>query len=192
MLVLKNTFYMLSYLFKNFDKACSKLYHKCLFITSLGQVLDAKEKKRDEYSPYLYSKICDFKTAYYTIYFPVACAYLVMNKEIPTCLEDICYKIGFIFQMQDDYLNFNVKQSKKTSNDLEEKKLTWFTSKLQKDNDPDIIIFYEKGIITEKLNEKIKNLMKVYEIEIHRLVEELYAEMEEKNLVFLKEVVKMF
>ena len=44
MKTLKNTFYMLSYLFKNFDKTCSKLYHKCLFITSLGQVLDVKEK----------------------------------------------------------------------------------------------------------------------------------------------------
>lgn len=189
---MKNVFYMLSFMHKNFDKRCKKLYHDCLFITCVGQVLDAKEKKREEYSPYLYSKICDYKTAYYSIFFPMACGYLIMNKPVPKWFEEICYKIGYIFQMQDDYLNFHVETSKKSATDLEDRKLTWFTSKLQNDNDPDIVIFYKDGTITEKLREKIQFLMKDYEVEIYNLVDELYKEMEDKGLSFLKTVVKMF
>ncbi|KAF9762273.1 hypothetical protein NGRA_2127, partial [Nosema granulosis] len=87
----------------------------------------------------------------------------------PPFLEDFSRICGIAYQMKDDLLNFFPKLSKKTSNDLEEKRLTIFTAILSKDvENKDVVKYFETGEIT---SEFMDNVSQLYDI-VNRLINE--------------------
>ncbi|KAF9760907.1 hypothetical protein NGRA_2963 [Nosema granulosis] len=96
--------------------------------------------------------------------------------------------------MKDDLLNFFPKLSKKTGNDLEEKKLTIFTAILSKDvENKDVVKYFETGEITSEFMDKISQL---YDI-VNRLINEYVNSLSSFNgvenfppLQFCKDIFK--
>ncbi|EEQ81602.1 hypothetical protein NCER_101910 [Vairimorpha ceranae BRL01] len=152
-------------------------YYNCILDTCLGQILDSKKKSKEEYSVELYNRIIEYKTAIYTFYLPLVSGYLFSGRKEPSCLYEYCKIIGMIFQMQDDYLNFFPELSKKSGNDLEEKKLTYFTCKLVKEDSEEVNEYFRTGIVSEEILKIVKGYFNIYNEEINKLI----AKAEEMN-----------
>jgi farnesyl diphosphate synthase len=79
------------------------------------------------YSMERYRGLVDCKTSVYSIYLPIALTYMVSGRPVPETLWRFSSKAGFYFQFKDDTVNYLPSVSGKTGNDLEEKKVTWYT-----------------------------------------------------------------
>lgn len=172
MVSLKYSAYFLAVVSKLISKKCKNIYIDVLFSTCLGQILDSKKKNENEYNNNLYNIISEYKTSVYTFYFPLVSGYAIMNKPEPINLYEFAKILGIIFQMQDDYLNFFPSISKKTGNDLEEKKLTYFTCKLYEENEILFVNnFYKSEVVSSEIIEKVHSYFPEYQKKINNLLD---------------------
>lgn len=181
MISLKYSAYFLGMISKLISPKCRDIYCSILFNTCLGQTLDSKEKREEDYTEDMYNIIAEYKTSIYTFYMPLVAGYAFMNKEEPKELYNFANTIGIIFQMQDDYLNFHPKESNKTGNDLEEMKLTYFTCKLYKEKDSKYVNEYFK---TGKVDDYILERVQSYFPEYQKKVDEYVKKAEELAKTF--------
>lgn len=123
-----------------------------VYITCIGQALDSMRKSVEDYTFKLYKLICETKTSMYTFYLPLFLGYKCMKIDEPPKLKEFSVLCGYVFQMYDDYLNFFPDESKKTGNDLEEGKLTYFTALMGKEeNRNNFESYFKYKIIDDKL-----------------------------------------
>ncbi|KAK6089658.1 hypothetical protein P3W45_001300 [Vairimorpha bombi] len=180
MISVKYSAYILSVISKLIYSKCRDIFYNTAFSTCIGQVLDSKEKKEDDYTEDMYHSIAEYKTSIYTFYFPLVSGYVFMHKEEPSSLYKFTRILGIIFQMQDDFMNFHPKESKKTGNDLEEMKLTYFTCKLYKEkNNKYVNEYFKSGKISEYILERIHSYFPEYQKKVDEYMKE--AEEMSKN-----------
>ncbi|CAG4946950.1 unnamed protein product [Colias eurytheme] len=111
------------------------LFNETLFYASIGQHLDftMAHRNKDDFSlftPERYAAIVKFKTGYYTFKLPIFLGMLVannMNSDTYKRAETICLDLGYLFQMQDDFLDcFSSEQvTGKAGTDIQEGKCSW-------------------------------------------------------------------
>ncbi|WUR05011.1 farnesyl pyrophosphate synthase (FPPS) [Vairimorpha necatrix] len=163
-------------------------YYKCLFYSCLGQTLDCYKNTMEEYKLDLYNTIAEYKTSWYTFYFPISVGYAYTGQDEPNNLYEYCRLLGIKFQMQDDYLNFFPEISKKTGNDLDSLKLTFFTCKLAEGNSKISKEYFETGKVTNELEEEVKAFFPEFKNkmnEISQKMKELEVGINEKVLEFI-------
>uniref|UniRef100_A0A914H414 Farnesyl pyrophosphate synthase n=1 Tax=Globodera rostochiensis TaxID=31243 RepID=A0A914H414_GLORO len=102
--------------------------------TVIGQLLDTNTEL-DEFSWSRYSAIVESKTSHYSYFLPLIVGYHLADctPTSPTKLRQIAYRIGDLFQAQDDFLDcFGDPEITGKSNltDLAEGKCTWVTCAL--------------------------------------------------------------
>ncbi|CAK1551478.1 unnamed protein product [Leptosia nina] len=111
------------------------LFNETLFNTSIGQHLDYTMAHRimtdySMFTPERYTAIVTYKTAYYTFKMPVFLGMLVatdMDQRIHPTVEKICLDMGYLFQMQDDFIDcFGAEHlTGKIGTDIQEGKCSW-------------------------------------------------------------------
>lgn len=128
------------------------LINEGLLYTSVGQHLDytMAHRSKNDYSlftPERYSSIVKYKTSYYTFKMPVCLGLLLANKLDPNThkqTEKICFEIGHLFQMQDDFIDcFGVeKVTGKVGTDIQEGKCSWLAVQaIQRCNEKQMRVF---------------------------------------------------
>ncbi|KAK6090675.1 hypothetical protein P3W45_000398 [Vairimorpha bombi] len=167
---LRDSKFLIGLVNKLMDSDCVLIFRDTFFTTCIGQTLDTKNKKREEYILHLYKKICEYKTGAYSVYLPLACGYIMSNKKIPEYLYDLSFIVGIIYQMQDDFINFYPERSKKSESDLEEKKLTFFTCLLSREEDDRVNEYFESGILHPYIREKVFSYFDVYYKELNTMI----------------------
>merc|ERR1711937_477980 len=108
--------------------------------TKYGQALDMTTEHENQslcftenYTMERYESIVTFKTAFYTVYLPIGLALMLTKKlnnidqEQLDLLMDICKKLGWLFQVQDDFLDVygDVSITGKIGTDIQDKKCSW-------------------------------------------------------------------
>ncbi|CAH4038335.1 unnamed protein product [Pieris brassicae] len=120
------------------------LINESIFYTSIGQNLDYTMARRNDYTLYTlerYTNIVTYKTAYYTFKLPVFLG-LYLASDVPQhshkMSEQICLALGFLFQMQDDYIDcFASEETRgKLGSDIQEGKCTWLAVQALKMSNP--------------------------------------------------------
>lgn len=186
------------------------LFNEVEYQTSLGQMLDLITTPEGEVdiSKYVlstYTKIVQYKTAYYSFYLPVACALLMTgekNQKVFESAEDILVQMGTYFQVQDDILDCYGEPEfiGKIGTDIEDTKCSWLIVKaLAKASDEqkrrleeiygkkDPAKVAEVKKIYEDLN--LKTAFEEYEQETY---EDLISKINEQENVALQAVYKTF
>ncbi|VDM59819.1 unnamed protein product [Angiostrongylus costaricensis] len=77
-----------------------------------------------------YEQLVEMKTSHYTFFQPVEMAMLVSDRmDHHRVLRHLLYKIGFLFQSQDDHLDVfgNPHLTGKTGTDIQDGKCTWIS-----------------------------------------------------------------
>lgn len=122
------------------------------FRTGLGQILDMKGSV---YTKENYQRICIYKTGYYTFYMPL----LLAGVEAPQ-LERFCQLFGIYFQMIDDAINFDTPD--KSSTDLVEYKVTWFSVRLRNEfyGEEDVAEYFTEKVLSDRLVSRCYTLCK--------------------------------
>lgn len=195
MMTLRDSRFFMALSTRLVDKKCLDVLLESFYITCMGQTLDTKNKSRDECTKYMYTKICEYKTSMYSVYMPLYCGYVLSNILVPTYLKEFSNLIGLIYQMNDDYLNFFPEKTKKTSNDLEEFKLTYFATLLNKEEDEDVEIYFRKEGIPPSILKKIHGYFDKYFDEKNELVEKskkMIKKEDEENLMFCYDILKIY
>ncbi|CAM6118345.1 unnamed protein product [Calypogeia fissa] len=115
------------------------LFNEVEYQTALGQMLDLITTPEGEVdiSKYVistYTKIVQYKTAYYSFYLPVACALLMIgeqNQKVFEAAEEILIEMGTYFQVQDDFLDCygDPEFIGKIGTDIEDTKCSWLIVK---------------------------------------------------------------
>ncbi|ODM90436.1 Farnesyl pyrophosphate synthase [Orchesella cincta] len=101
--------------------------------TVLGQCLDTEAERIGLNRELMdrYKKIAHYKTSFYTIYLPMALATTLLGINgkdgFLKKVEDVAKDIGFLFQIQDDYLDCygNETVTGKIGTDIQNGKCTW-------------------------------------------------------------------
>lgn len=176
---------------------CKKIYRETYFITCLGQILDTKSKFKYEYTKHIYNKICELKTSAYTVYMPLYCGFVMNNVNIPDYLLSLTNLAGTIYQMFDDFLNFQPQRAKKSCNDLEEFKLTYFTYKINELYPDDLIVkkYFEEKIIDDKIFILIKKIFDIYQkerLELRNKMEKLIVSKDKQYLDVIFEILNVY
>ncbi|XP_022112560.1 farnesyl pyrophosphate synthase 2 [Pieris rapae] len=128
------------------------LFNETLFYTAIGQHLDftMAHRVKSDYSlftPERYSAIVTYKTAYYTFKMPVFLGMLVTDnvpRHTHQTAEKICLDLGYLFQMQDDYIDcFGAEHlTGKAGTDIQEGKCSWLAVQaLQRLSEPQRKVF---------------------------------------------------
>jgi farnesyl diphosphate synthase len=110
-----------------------QLFHKIAYQTILGQSLDTRiglNPNINEFNEQLYSTIVTYKTSFYTFYCPVAAAMILADVDDPKAfraLEEVMLEIGYLFQVQDDYLDCygDPEIIGKNGTDIADSKCSW-------------------------------------------------------------------
>lgn len=119
---------------KDYYLELNDLFNEVEYQTCSGQMLDlittpAGEVDLSKYVITTYLKIVQCKTAYYSFYLPVACALLMMGKNLEDfkSTKDILVLMGTYFQVQDDYLDCygDPQFIGKIGTDIEDSKCSW-------------------------------------------------------------------
>lgn len=192
---LKDSLFLMGLVNKLMDYDCVLVFRDIFFITCIGQILDTKNKKREEFTSYLYKKICEYKTGAYSVYLPLSCGYIISKKNIPEYLYDLSLVVGIIYQMQDDFINFYPERSKKSESDLEEKKLTFFTYLLNKEEDEEVDEYFESNIIHSSVREKVFSYFDLYYKEIDEMIKktkEMVKEEDKEVLQVLYDILDIY
>jgi farnesyl diphosphate synthase len=162
-----------------------------VYFTCVGQSLDTIDKTIEDYKFSLYQKICETKTSIYSFYLPLDLAYKSLDLKQPENLKEFCILAGYIFQVYDDYINFVPEESKKTGNDLEEGKLTYFTALLGESKQKyDFIDYFSKRKIDQSLMNFIEKVKEICKMEICKSLEDLNTMVIEQNKE-LEFIIKM-
>nr|XP_043619210.1 farnesyl pyrophosphate synthase-like [Erigeron canadensis] len=114
------------------------LFNEVEFQTASGQMIDlittlAGEKDLSKYSLSIHRRIAQYKTAYYSLYIPVACALLMFGENLDDYVQvkDVLVEMGTYYQVQDDYLDcFGAPEViGKIGTDIEDLKCSWLVVK---------------------------------------------------------------
>lgn len=167
MISLRDSLFFFTLGTKLINSKCKKIYRETYFITCVGQVLDTKQKNSDEFTKYIYNKICELKTSPYTVYMPLYCGFVMNNIEIPNYLKELANLAGTTYQRFDDFLNFQPQRAKKSCNDIEEFKLTYFTYKMNEMYSDNLIVkkYIDEKIVNPEIYDLIKGLFEIYQKE---------------------------
>ncbi|CAK1584569.1 unnamed protein product [Parnassius mnemosyne] len=128
------------------------LFNETLLFTSIGQHLDLtmSQRKKNDYSLFTverYNAIVKYKTAYYTFKLPVCLAMLLANNtdaQSHKRAEEISLEIGYLFQMQDDFIDCFGAESEtgKAGTDIMQGKCSWLAvTALQRCNEAQRNVF---------------------------------------------------
>nr|AMN82832.1 farnesyl pyrophosphate synthase 3 [Hevea brasiliensis] len=171
------------------------LFNEVEFQSISGEMIDlisTHEGAKDlsNYSLSLYHRIVEYKSAYYSIYLPVACALLMAGENLENHVEvkKILVKITIYFQVQDDYQDCfgDPKVTGKVGTDIEDCKCTWFVVKaLELANDEQKKLLHENyGRADPASVAKVKDLYQVLDLQ------GIYAEYERETHEKLSEAIK--
>jgi farnesyl diphosphate synthase len=170
------------------------LVHDVIYQTVIGQSLDLitapiGSVNLEKFTPDRYDSIVTYKTAYYTIYLPVALAMTISGNSNPELLKkvlDVSLDIGRFFQIQDDYLDVfgDPTVTGKIGTDIEDNKCSWLVVQaLKLASSSQMQILRENYGKTDAENVKaVKNMYDDMEIEkIYKNFEETsYSEIQTK------------
>uniref|UniRef100_A0AC34QXR1 Farnesyl diphosphate synthase n=1 Tax=Panagrolaimus sp. JU765 TaxID=591449 RepID=A0AC34QXR1_9BILA len=171
--------------------AIIRTLNEAKFKTSIGQHLDAVSKTIEHSTWGRYEQIVEHKTSHYSFYCPIRIGFLLAD-ELDHSLEcqKLAYKIGSLFQAQDDYLDIfgQPEITGKIGQDIANGKCTWFScrtlEKISKDL-PKLKLFVECfGQPDERQIDQIKKIMEEASIEddfhqwSNKTVQELHAEID--------------
>jgi len=157
--------------------ALLELFHDTTFQTAHGQLLDllyAPIGQRDltKYTMDTYLRIVTYKTAYYTIYMPIASGMVLAGMTEDSKLQvaqKICVKMGQYFQIQDDYLDCfaDPEVLGKIGTDIEDSKCSWLVVKaLEKANAKQKKVIKDNyGLHDPAKVQKIKDLYREMKLE---------------------------
>jgi farnesyl diphosphate synthase len=168
-----------------------ELFMDTTYQTAHGQLMDlitAPIGKADlnKYTMDTYLRIVTFKTAYYTIYMPIACGMLLAGIQSGKALDvakKICVKMGQYFQIQDDYLDCygDPKVIGKVGTDIEESKCSWLvvTALAQATKAQKEVIKKNYGVNDKKKVASIKALYKEMKLaeQFHSYEDKMYKEL---------------
>jgi len=147
-------------------------FSKCYELTGWGQILDSlssqsKKLKKPSIDPLT---ISEYKTTYYTMYYPLLMGYLLSgnnNKTVVKQIRAVSMPLGLGFQIRDDILGIfgdMYKTGKSDTSDIEEGKLTILIQKtlnlLSRDKKKVFIKLFTKKNKNSTDIENIKNLIK--------------------------------
>lgn len=149
--------------------------------TCLGQTHDTLRKTRDEYNMSTYTGIAENKTGGYTFYLPSVLGYMSAGRQPPGYLWEFCRTGAVVFQMEDDYLNFQPSRSEKSMNDLEEMKCTWFSCRLALVDDGAVDRYFSQGVVTGKVVGIVGDFFGEYLCAVRELVERLRGMVREED-----------
>ncbi|RCN40467.1 polyprenyl synthetase [Ancylostoma caninum] len=106
-------------------------YRKSKRITLLGQLLDtASVGDVNAFTWDRYEQLVAFKTSHYSYFHPVEMAMLVSDRlDNHPILRQLAYRIGFLFQSQDDVLDVfgDPNVTGKIGTDIQDGKCTWIS-----------------------------------------------------------------
>lgn len=113
-----------------------ELFHDISYTTEFGQLLDlttsqpATEVLLHKFTEEALTRIYKYKTSHYTFYLPVALGMRlasVTDSRAYGVAKDICLRIGYYFQAQDDFLDAfgDPEVTGKIGTDIEENTCTW-------------------------------------------------------------------
>lgn len=100
--------------------------------TVIGQMLDGDTSGLDDCTWQRYKNIVDHKTSFYTVYAPLNIGLLLADeRRFSKEVKDLCFKLGYLFQAQDDFLDCfgDPAVTGKNGTDLKDRKCTWVTCK---------------------------------------------------------------
>ncbi len=118
-----------------------KYFSECYEITGWGQILDslASQRKNFNLAENLPEEISTYKTAYYTIYYPLLMGYILAGGSSRTVelnkIKDFAVPLGIAFQLRDDILGVfgdDKKIGKSNISDITEGKFTLLISRTLK------------------------------------------------------------
>ncbi|KAG6451965.1 hypothetical protein O3G_MSEX007407 [Manduca sexta] len=158
-----------------------EIFNEALLYTSMGQRLDfmMAHNSMKDYSLFTierYDSIVKYKTSYYTFKLPISLGLMLRkngNKAHHKDIENICFGIGKLFQMQDDYIDCFGDESVtgKAGTDIQEGKCSWLAvHALQRCNNEQRAIFIQNyGAKEPEKVERIKQLYQQLQIpEVYR------------------------
>lgn len=112
-----------------------RLFHEATLYTSMGQHIDytlAHRTKQDfsQFTIDRYDLLVKHKTSYYTFRLPVLLGLTLVkdvDKRMYDTVDDISFKLGKLFQMQDDYIDCfgDSAITGKIGTDIQEGKCSW-------------------------------------------------------------------
>ncbi|CAJ0592524.1 unnamed protein product [Cylicocyclus nassatus] len=112
------------------DRLCSA-YQKSKRATVIGQLLDtASVRDINAFTWDRYEQLVAFKTSHYTYFHPIEMAMLVSDRlDNHSLLRQLAYRIGFLFQSQDDALDVfgDPTLTGKVGTDIQDGKCTWIS-----------------------------------------------------------------
>ncbi|XP_012071080.1 farnesyl pyrophosphate synthase isoform X2 [Jatropha curcas] len=163
-----------------------ELFHEVEFQSVCGEMIDLISTHKGEqdlsnYSLSLYHRIVEYKSAYYSIYLPVACSLLMAGENLESHAEakKILIEITIYFQVQDDYQDCfgDPEITGKVGTDIEDCKCTWFVVKaLELANEEQKKLLYENyGKTDPGCVAKVKELYRILDLQ------GIYAEYERKT-----------
>lgn len=100
--------------------------------TVMGQMLDNSTCGLEDCSWERYTNIVRHKTSYYTMFAPVQIGLLLADeRRFSKEVKQLCFKLGYLFQAQDDFLDCfgDPAVTGKNGTDLKDGKCTWVTCK---------------------------------------------------------------
>ncbi|CAO1945681.1 unnamed protein product [Urochloa humidicola] len=163
------------------------LFNEMEFKTASGQLLDLittheGEKDLTKYNVTIHHHIATYKAAYYSLYFPVACALLLAGEDLDNFgdVKNILVEIGIYYQVQDDYLDSfgDPKFFGKIGTDIEEYKCSWLVVQALEhaDENQKIILLENYGKSHPACVAKVKDLYKELNLEevFHQYERESY------------------
>ncbi|CAB3228873.1 unnamed protein product [Arctia plantaginis] len=165
-----------------------RLFHEAIVFTSMGQHIDytMAHRAQADYSLFTmdrYDTIVQYKTSYYTFRLPVLLGLSLVkhvDQKMYADVDDISFKLGKLFQMQDDYIDCYGDEAitGKAGTDIQEGKCTWLAvTALEHCNESQRKLF-EKYYASKDIEEvaiiktlynglQIPNLYKQKENELH-------------------------
>ncbi|CAN8071020.1 unnamed protein product [Agarophyton chilense] len=113
-----------------------QLFHEMTFTTEMGQLLDlttsqpADQVLLHNFTEQNLQRIYKYKTSHYTFYLPVALGMRlasVSDQALYNTAKDICMKIGYYFQAQDDFIDAfgDPAVTGKIGTDIEDNTCSW-------------------------------------------------------------------
>ncbi|XP_065557137.1 uncharacterized protein LOC136025231 [Artemia franciscana] len=184
------TYYILKKYFRNkpYYVDVLELFHSVTFQTTLGQCLDTHSYLTngkldfDKTSMDLFLQIAKYKTAYYTLYMPIALGMLMARQndtDLLKAIENTVIPIGIYFQVQDDYLDCfgDPSTTGKIGTDIQDGKCTWLLAKALELGTPEQVALIKKNYGKDDA----ESISKVKEVYTKIGMNGIYSDYEEKT-----------
>ncbi|XP_025013789.1 farnesyl pyrophosphate synthase isoform X2 [Ricinus communis] len=153
------------------------LFNEVEFQSFSGEMIDLitthkGEKDLSNYSLSLYHRIVEYKSAYYSIYLPVACALILAGENLENHAEvkKILIEITIYFSVQDDYQDCfgDPKITGKVGTDIEDCKCSWFIVKALElaDENQKKVLYENYGKADPACVAKVKEIYEVLDLQV--------------------------